>query len=304
MKRNKVLIVEDDPVSRGVVEKLLQRSGYETWACADAREAMICLREAFFDILMTDLCIPGEDGLALIEKARLFHPGIKTMLITGHLNEEVKEKGLTLGVDGLFHKPISWEKLFAFMETLSGSKKERTYLFSRKSRASRIGRLTRRTVLAFILLLLPFLSVYPSTGAELLAVQYRSTFRTEVRRDCIRSLSGLLTPEQLKRVRELQDAFYAEASPVRRDLFIASMELRQLLSDPEVDPHIVFDRHKKILELQSKLEHLSLSYLIRARSVLTDSQLDRLPQDCMLGMGTELGINIGIGRAPRRGYRR
>ena len=90
---------------------------------------------------------------------------------------------------------------------------------------------------------------------------------------------------------------------MRKDLTISNIEFRQLISDPKIDPKILFDRQKKILELQSKVEGLSFSYLMKARSIFTNEQLDRLPWDCMLGMGTEFGINVGIGRGPRRGYR-
>lgn len=304
MRKDKVLIVDDDPFSRGALEKLLQSSGYDARACADAAEAMICLRDSFFDILMTDLHMPGEDGFTLIEKARLIHPGIKTILITGHLRDEVKEKGVSLGVDGFFQKPIAWEQLFALMEALSGSSEAGSYRLGPNGPRSRMRGLTKSVVLASMVFLLALFQVPSSMGAELRAVQYRPTLRPEVRRDCTRSLSGLLGSEQLKMVRELQEAFYAEATPIRRDLLIASIEFWQLLSDPKIDPHIVFDRHKKVLELQYRLEHLSLSYQMKARSVFTQEQLDRLPRDCMLGMETGFGMNLGIGRAPRKGYRR
>lgn len=304
MRKDKVLIVDDDPFSRGAFEKLLQSFGYDARACADGRDAMICLRESFFDILMTDLRMSGEDGFTLIEKARLFHPGIKTILIAGHLSDEVKEKGVFLGVDGFFQKPIAREQLFALMEALSGSSEVGSYRLAPNGPRLRKRGLTKRVVLASMVFLLALFQVFSSMGAELRAVQYRPPLRPEVRRDCTRSLSGLLSSKQLKMVRELQEAFDAEATPIRRDLLIGSIELWQLLSDPKVDPHIVFDRHRKVLELQYKLEHLSLSYQMKARSVFAQEQLDRLPRDCMLGMGTGFGMNIGIGRAPRKGYRR
>ena len=80
-------------------------------------------------------------------------------------------------------------------------------------------------------------------------------------------------------------------------------ELRHLIRDPNVPSKVLFDRQKKISELQVKLDNLSLSYQIKARSILTKEQLEQLPQDCSLGMSPEYEIRIGIGRGPRRGPR-
>jgi hypothetical protein len=157
--------------------------------------------------------------------------------------------------------------------------------------------------LAFALFLFTLFNFQYLKAEEPLYVQYRPSFRSDVRRDCSKSLSSLLTAEQLNALKGLQNSFYTETAPIRRDLMISNIEFRQLVSDPKIDPKILLDRQSKILELQSKLERLSLSYQMKARSIFTNEQLDRLPWDCMLGMGTEFGINVGIGRGPRRGTR-
>ncbi|MGB9629828.1 MAG: Spy/CpxP family protein refolding chaperone, partial [Thermodesulfobacteriota bacterium] len=161
----------------------------------------------------------------------------------------------------------------------------------------------QRIAFVFIFFFITLLNIHPLKAEEPVYVQFRPTFRSEMRRDCLKSLSSLLTEEQLNTLRDLQNSFYKEAAPIRRELFILNIEFRQLVSDPKVDPKVLFNRQKKILELQSKYEHLSLSYQMRARSIFTEEQLNRLPWDCMLGMGTGYGINVGIGRGPRRGYR-
>ncbi len=155
--------------------------------------------------------------------------------------------------------------------------------------------------LVFILLLL--FSIRFSEAEESLYIQYRPTFRSEVRRDCSKSLMTILTEEQINALTDLQNSFYIEIGPLRRDLMISNFEFRQLVSDPRVDPKVLLDRQKRILELQARLESLSLSYQMKARSIFTNEQLDRLPWDCMLGMGTGSGINVGIGRGPQRGFR-
>ena len=301
MKAKKILIVEDDAFSRGVMEKLLQSSGYETRSCADAEEAVTCLNREPFNILITDLRMPGMNGFELIQKARLIQPELKTILMTGLVNEEVKEKAMAEEIDGLFLKPIAWEKMLAFLDLLSGPKRIGSNHYSQGSIKSKGRPFFRGIALVFILFLLTLFNIHYSEAKEPLYAQYRPTFRSDIQRNCSKSLSTLLTEEQLNALRNLQNSFYAEAAPIRRELMMSNIEFRQFISNPKVEPKVLFDRQKKILELQSKLENLSLSYQMRAKSIFTNEQLERLPRDCTLDMGTGSGISVGIGRGPRRG---
>jgi CheY-like chemotaxis protein len=304
MKTTKILIVEDDSFSRGAMEKLLQSSGYETQSCADAEEALTSLNGEPFNILITDLHMPGMDGFELIRKAKLIEHEIKTILMTGLVTEEVKEKAIAEEIDGIFSKPIAWEKLFAFLGILSGSKRIGSYHYSQGPSRSKGRPLFKGIALAFVLFLLTLFNIHYSEAEESFYAQYRPTFRSEIRKDCLKSLLTILTEEQLNAIRNLQNSFYTETVTIRRDLMISNIEFHQLISDPKIDPKVLLDRQKKILELQSRLERLSLSYQMKARSIFTNEQLDRLPWDCALGMRTSFGINVGIGRGPRRGYRR
>ncbi|NWF91639.1 MAG: response regulator [Syntrophaceae bacterium] len=303
MKTTRILIVEDDEFSRGAIEKLLRSSGYGIRSCANGGDAVMCLNKECFDILITDLHMPGMDGFELIQKAKLIQPGIKTILITGLVNDETEEKAIGEKIDGFFHKPIAWGRLFAFLNTLSGSKSHRTPLFLESPHKSKRKPILRAIALVFVFFVLIFFNLQYPGAEEISYAQYRPSFKSEVKRDCSRSLSTFLTEEQFNALKDIQNAFYAETAPIRRDLMISSIEIRQLISDPRIEAKILLDRQKRILQLQSKLENLSLSYQMKARSIFTNEQLDRLPWDCMLGMGTEFGINVGIGRGPRRGPR-
>jgi hypothetical protein len=119
---------------------------------------------------------------------------------------------------------------------------------------------------------------------------------------CWESSSFALTGTQKKAVETLRRAFMAEAIPIRTGLFALKIELRHLLSDPNVQHQILFDQQKKISALQAKLEELSLSYQIKARSVFTKEQLDRLPQGWVFEMG--LGYEIPMMDKGRRSKKR
>ena len=112
-----------------------------------------------------------------------------------------------------------------------------------------------------------------------------------------------LTEDQIKALESLQQAYMSEATLLRRELMSLRFELRHLIRDPNVPSKILLERQRKISDLQAKLETLSLSYQIKARSIFTKEQLEQLPQDCSLGMGTGYGMETSIGRGPRRGSR-
>ncbi len=107
-----------------------------------------------------------------------------------------------------------------------------------------------------------------------------------------------LTEEQAKTLERLRCTFIAEAIPIRTELFSLRIDLRQLLSVPNVRPQILFDQQRKISALQAKLEELSLSYQVKAREVFTKEQLERLPEGWAFEMG--LGHDIPIMDMGRR----
>jgi hypothetical protein len=102
----------------------------------------------------------------------------------------------------------------------------------------------------------------------------------------------------MKELETLRRAYIAEARPIRTELFALRIELRHLLSDPNVQSQILFEQQKKISTLQAKLEKLSLSYQVKARSIFTKEQLEQLPQGWAFEIG--LGYEIPIMDTGRR----
>lgn len=81
----KILLAEDDPSMRGFLAKALERAGHAVIACADGEAGLDALEEAddVFDLLLTDIVMPGVDGIELARRAAEFHPDMKIMFITG-----------------------------------------------------------------------------------------------------------------------------------------------------------------------------------------------------------------------------
>ena len=80
----RVLLVDDDHTTREVLAIHLEDAGYQVETAAGAAEALALLdAEPAFDALLTDLSMPGMDGLALIRTARQRFPGLQALLLTG-----------------------------------------------------------------------------------------------------------------------------------------------------------------------------------------------------------------------------
>jgi DNA-binding response OmpR family regulator len=300
MKNRKILIAEDDAFSRGAMEKILQSPNYETCSCATAEEAVIKLKEESFGILITDLRMQEMDGLELIREAREIHPEILTILVTGLASEEIKLKAKEERVNGFFPKPIQWDELIALLEVLTRTGEGENQNIDKNIGKERYSSPYRGIFLTLILFLVTLFVIRVLQAQEPFPKLNRPNLRMDSQGMRMKPPALDLTEEQAKTLETLRRTYMAEAIPIRTELFALRIELRHLLSDPNVQPQILFDLQRKISALQARLEELSLSYHVKAKSVFTKDQLERLPQDWLLSMDTGYETRMGVGRGPRR----
>ena len=78
----RILLAEDDDSLRGFLARALERAGYEVTACADGEEAAAVLDQDW-DLLLTDIVMPGMDGIEVARQAAPRHPALRIMFITG-----------------------------------------------------------------------------------------------------------------------------------------------------------------------------------------------------------------------------
>jgi len=81
----KILLAEDDDSMRDFLAKALKRAGHEVLVCSDGEEGLDAIGEqpAQFDLLLTDIVMPGVDGIELARRAAEIDPALKIMFITG-----------------------------------------------------------------------------------------------------------------------------------------------------------------------------------------------------------------------------
>ncbi len=113
----RILLAEDDESLRGFLSRSLQRAGYEVAACADGESAMLQLDQAW-DLLLTDIVMPGMDGIELARAASLRHPQLRIMFITGFAAVALAAKDADLPDAKVLAKPIHLRDLVAEIERL------------------------------------------------------------------------------------------------------------------------------------------------------------------------------------------
>ena len=102
----RILIVDDEEGMRTLLKRLLERNGYVCSEAADAAEAGGKLKETPFDLLISDIRMPGESGLVLVREATLQFPDMAAIMVTAVDDPVVATDALETGVCGYLVKPF------------------------------------------------------------------------------------------------------------------------------------------------------------------------------------------------------
>jgi excisionase family DNA binding protein len=111
--RPRILVVDDDEAVRDLIARALTAAGYDVARAADGLAALERVAERGIDLLITDLRMPGMDGLALVREARRAAPGLPVIIITGFSTEETATDAVALGVAGYLTKPFRLARILA-----------------------------------------------------------------------------------------------------------------------------------------------------------------------------------------------
>jgi excisionase family DNA binding protein len=109
--RPHVLVVDDEPDIRSVLLKTLAFAEYDVDVASDGRSALQHLRRGAYRLLITDLRMPGMDGMAVINEARRLDADLPVIIITGHSTEAAAIDAANVGVSGYLTKPFKAPKV-------------------------------------------------------------------------------------------------------------------------------------------------------------------------------------------------
>jgi DNA-binding NtrC family response regulator len=106
MSKPHILLIDDEAIALTNLTHVLQREGYRVTACKDGSTGLEALRRADFDLVLTDLKMPGIDGMDVLREVRTCHPEVPVIMITGHATLNSAVEAMKAGAYHYIAKPF------------------------------------------------------------------------------------------------------------------------------------------------------------------------------------------------------
>ena len=107
----RVLVIDDEAVLRSLLSDMLEACGYETDVASDGAAGLARFREQRYEAVITDLLMPGMNGLEVATALRTIDPEVQVILLTGSAPSLTSNRARESGVTTLLHKPIALSDL-------------------------------------------------------------------------------------------------------------------------------------------------------------------------------------------------
>jgi CheY-like chemotaxis protein len=107
----RVLVIDDDPVVGKSIDRVLTPKGYAVIAASSGEDALAKLANETYDVVYTDIRMPGMDGLEVARRIKAVRPWLPVVIVTGYGTEANEAEARELGVTGFLHKPLSPEMI-------------------------------------------------------------------------------------------------------------------------------------------------------------------------------------------------
>jgi DNA-binding NtrC family response regulator len=107
MERTRLLIVDDEAVIRDGLKRVLERESFSVEACSSGFHAIEVMQQREFDLIITDLKMPGMSGIEVLKSVRTLQPDIPVILITGFASVETAVEAMKNGASDYITKPFA-----------------------------------------------------------------------------------------------------------------------------------------------------------------------------------------------------
>ena len=111
MDKKRILIADDDAISRELVTTALQNAGYEVAGAANGREALALFASYQPHLVLTDLQMPHLDGAGLLSHIKHIAPDTPVILFTAHSDLGAEREAQRLGADDYLNKPLDLDEM-------------------------------------------------------------------------------------------------------------------------------------------------------------------------------------------------
>jgi len=128
----RVLIVDDEENTRIGLVKLLAQEGYDAKAVADGFEALEYLNDGRIDLVITDINMPGMNGLVFLRELNQTYPEIKVVMITAYGGVGSYLESMNLGALEYLHKPVKLKDLKAVLSKILDPTEVSSTLYDRR----------------------------------------------------------------------------------------------------------------------------------------------------------------------------
>ncbi len=112
----KILIVDDDPMVIKSCIRILDAEGHEIHTADTVEKGETLLDESAFDLLITDIKMPGQDGFEMIRRSVQLRPEMPILVMSGYLMPEIVDEGRRLGVNHFIPKPFTPDEMLSAVE--------------------------------------------------------------------------------------------------------------------------------------------------------------------------------------------
>src|SRR5919198_5837184 len=106
----RVLLVDDDQTTLASLSRAFRLAGYEAVVCDNAARAISLLRHERFDVVLSDVVMPGKDGLSMLADLRDAGVSAPVIMISGQATVDMAVRATRLGAVDFLEKPISSDK--------------------------------------------------------------------------------------------------------------------------------------------------------------------------------------------------
>jgi len=107
----KILVVDDDPVVSKSIDRVLASKGYAVISAKNGEEALSKLGTESYDLVFTDIKMPGMSGLEVAERVKAAQPWLPVVIVTGYGTDAYEARAAAAGVSDFLRKPLSPEMI-------------------------------------------------------------------------------------------------------------------------------------------------------------------------------------------------
>ena len=140
-----ILIVDDDAAIRESMDEFIGMAGFRSSTAASAEDALDILDHDYFDVVITDIMLPGMDGLELTDRIKKKHE-IDVIVMTGYSGDYSYEEAISKGASDFVFKPVRFEELLLRLRRVLKERRltqERTQMLEKLKRLSITDGLTK-----------------------------------------------------------------------------------------------------------------------------------------------------------------